>query len=450
MRHLRSVRTQELTHTQQIEAVFSNPALYQLAADVEMRQPVGRPQQHPPWALLAYGVLARTFRSGAKVEVELAQADTWQRIVDVVDRMRTQHPGLEIPAAGDRAPGWDAWKHARNTYFTDPDVLAQLQQRFTELAVEQALRLGLLDPAGPGSLCHPDRSRVVYGDGTVIRPPYRPPAATRSTDPTTGKTKITYRDPAGQAIPKPTRRYDPDAAGYHGHTGSVHGQNYVALYARGDLPHQRVVLAVARVDRPGREAETAVAAIKALHTVAGGGIQGRRLRRRHARQAHRRPDEQLRRSGHQQGPRLGQDRRAQRQERPGAVAQSGPVGARWQQRSGLHASVGRGRRSRPRGRAGRDGTAHDRAPPDTQAAQAPSSCLRAVPLQRRLRGAVRERGLPGVGHSAWGGWRRRPPPRRRCPRHRRGGGGLHPPVRHPQRRRPSTQRSSAPCWSTGR
>jgi len=273
MRHLNSVRTQVLTHTQQIEAVFSSPALFRLAAEVEMRQPVGRPQHHPAWALLAYGVLARVFRSGAKVEVELAQPQTWQQILVVVDRMRALHPDLDIPAAGRQAPDWPAWKHARNKYFTDPAVLAQLQQRFTELAVEQARSLGLLDPAGPGSLCHPDRSGVVYGDGTVIRPMYRPPTATRSTDPATGDTKIAYRDAAGNAIPKPTRRYDPDAADYHGHTGSVHGQNYVALYARGDLPHQRVVLAVARVDRPGREADTAVTAIKALHTVAAGGIQ---------------------------------------------------------------------------------------------------------------------------------------------------------------------------------
>ena len=273
MSHLRVVRTQALTHLQQVEAVFASPALYKLAATVEMRQPVGRPQQHPAWALLAYGVLARVFRSGAKVDVELAQPDTWRCVLAVVDAVRTRHPELDIPPAGRRAPGWDAWKHARNKYFTDPEVLAELQQRFTELAVEQARSLGLLEPSGPGSLCHPDRTRVVYGDGTVIRPLYRPPAAKRTKDPETGKERIVYLDPAGKEIPQPTRRYDPDAADHHGHTGSVHGQNYIGLYARGDAPHQRVVLAVDRVDRPGREAAAAVAAFKRLHAVAGNGIQ---------------------------------------------------------------------------------------------------------------------------------------------------------------------------------
>src|SRR3712207_6311811 len=71
----------------------------------------------------------------------------------------------------------------------------------------------------------------------------------------------------------PTRRFDPDAAEYHGHTGSVTGQNFVALYARGDGPQQRVVLAVDRTPRPGQEADTAVELIKQVHAVAGGGIQ---------------------------------------------------------------------------------------------------------------------------------------------------------------------------------
>ena len=273
MSRLRLVRTQALTISEQIDAVFTHRALYELGALIPARQPTGRPAEHPPWLLLAYGVLARVFRSGAKIEAELAQPDTWARVCASVEQMTTAHPDLDIPAAGRRPPTWDAWKHARNHYFTDPDVLAALRQRFTELAVAQARDLGLLDPAGPGSLCHPDRSRVVYGDGTVVRPMYKPPAATRAVDAKTGQVSITYRDGDGKPIDKPARRFDPDAADHHGHTGPVHGQNFVGLYARGDAPHQRVVLAVDRVPAPGGEADTAVALVKQLHEVAGAGIQ---------------------------------------------------------------------------------------------------------------------------------------------------------------------------------
>jgi len=269
---LRVVRTQALTISEQVEAVFSNPGLYELAVEVPMRQPTGRHSEHPAWALLAYGVLARVFRSGAKVEGELADPATWARVLDVVGAVRAAHPDLDIPPAAARPPAWDAWKHARNHYFTDPEVLQTLQQRFTELAVAQARGAGLLDPSGPGPLCHPDRSRLLYGDGTVVRPMYRPPPATRTTDPVTGEVTITYLDPAGKPIPAPTHRFDPDAADHHGHTGSVHGQNYVGLYCRGEAAHSRIVLAVARVARPGLEADTAVAAVKALHAITGPGI----------------------------------------------------------------------------------------------------------------------------------------------------------------------------------
>ena len=106
----------------------------------------------------------------------------------------------------------------------------------------------------------------------------------------------------------------------------MHGQNFVALYARGDQPHQRVVLAVDRVDRPGLEADTAVAAIKRLHAVAGAGIQAvvydGAMRGVHI-------DELMTSCGargHQQGPRLRQDRRPQaaRTTRPRAGSPSAP------------------------------------------------------------------------------------------------------------------------------
>ena len=57
MSRLHVVRTQILTTAEQIEAVFSQPTLYRLAAVVPYRQPVGRPPLHPAWALLGYGVL---------------------------------------------------------------------------------------------------------------------------------------------------------------------------------------------------------------------------------------------------------------------------------------------------------------------------------------------------------------------------------------------------------
>ncbi len=279
--HLRSVpspsvRSRGLTSAEQITAVFSHPALYELAAVLPARQDgsVGRPANHPGYLLLGYGVLARVFRSGVRVQAEIAQPAVWQQLRDTIAATAEAHPHLEISAPGRRPPDWNAFRYARQRYLAEPETLAALQQRFTELAVDQAHDLGLLLPNGPGSLCHPDRSRTIYGDGTVVRPLYRPPAARRTTDPATGEATIVYLDPAtGSTVDRPTRRFDPDVAEHHGHSGPVIGQNFVGLYVRGDAPHQRVVLAVDRTPAPGQEADTAVRMVHRLHAVAGSGIQ---------------------------------------------------------------------------------------------------------------------------------------------------------------------------------
>lgn len=265
-------RPAAMTTNDKIRAIFSDPTLYELGALIPERQPIGRRSHFPGYLLLGYGVLARLFRSAARVETEIADPATWEVITQTIRNMHQRDPELVPRLPGPKPPNRDAFRYARDAHLTSDDVLPQLQALFTECAVDRAREFGLLNPNGPGSLSHPDRSRVVYGDGTVVRPLYRPPAATRTTT-KDGETVITYTGPGGAPQQAPTRRYDPDAADYHGHAGPVHGQNFVALYARGDHPGHRVVLAVARVDRPGHEAATAVTAIKALHEIAGNGIQ---------------------------------------------------------------------------------------------------------------------------------------------------------------------------------
>lgn len=261
-----------LTTSEQIRAVFSHRALYEIAAVVPEKDRVGRPRLFPTYLLLGYGVLARVFRSGARAGQELTDPAVWRVIRETVETA-IDELGLDVPPPGTRPPDWPAFRYARDKYLTDPVIQDAMLEVFTELAVAQARSQGLLDPCGPGSLCHPHPTRTVYGDGTVIRPMYRPPRARRTTDPRTGRTVITYLDEAGKPVPNPGRRYDPDAADYHGHAGPVHGQNYVAWSVRGPGAHQRVVLAVDRVPRPGQEADAAVSAFKRLHEVAGTGIQ---------------------------------------------------------------------------------------------------------------------------------------------------------------------------------
>ena len=271
----RGRRPLPLTTTTQIRAVFSHPALYELGALLPTRAGVGRPARHPGYMLLAYGVLARLLRSANKVAAELREPHIWALVTTTIAQAAAVLGEDLVPPPAAEPPDWDAFRYARDTHLahlTRPDILAALQQLFTTLAVEQAQQMGLLNPQGGGSLCHPDPTRTVYGDGTVVRPLYRPPTATRTKNPTTGKTTITYLADDGTETDKPTRRFDPDAAEHHGHTGSVHGQNYVGTYVRGPGHHQRVVLSVDRVPRPGLEADTAVTALTRVRNAAGSGM----------------------------------------------------------------------------------------------------------------------------------------------------------------------------------
>ena len=174
MTRLRLVRSNVLTTAQQLEAIFSQPTLYQVAAAVPYRQPVGRPPLHPAWAVLGYGVLARVFRSGARTELELASPGVWPRILELAEEVRAEHPDLDIPPGHPtRPPDWAAWKNARNRYFADPEILAELQAAFTETAVEQARDFGLLDPARPRVAVppahHPGGLRRRHRDPTHVQ-----------------------------------------------------------------------------------------------------------------------------------------------------------------------------------------------------------------------------------------------------------------------------------------
>ena len=262
----------KLTTAEQVAAVFAHPGLYAMADVVPAKDRVGRPRKYPTYLLLGFGALSRVYRSGTRAANELCDPATWQVVGQAVAAARDAYD-LDIEPPGRQPPNRYAYRNARDARLADPGILADLRQAFTEQAVLQARSFGLLNPAGPGSLCHPHSTRTVYGDGTVVRPMFRPPAARIQIDPDTGHKTTVYLDGKGNPIPAPARRFDPDAAEYHGHTGPVHGQNFVAWCVRGPDAHQRVVLAVDRVPRPAMEADTSVQLLRAVHAAAGSGIQ---------------------------------------------------------------------------------------------------------------------------------------------------------------------------------
>lgn len=227
----------------QLDALFASPLIHRIAADI--RPHAGRTRRHPIALHLAFGAMARLWRSANRVDAELSHRTTWDAIVERYNAGAATHPeGEPLRAVGVPLTS-DTYRHARDR-LTHDDTLALLSESFTRHSVHLAQRVGLLHPDAGGSRTRPDPTRTVYGDGTVVRPLYRPGNSGRR---------------------------DPDAEEHVRHDGPIWGNDLVAIAARGPEAHHRVILAVGRVHTRGHEAETAVGLIRQVHAVAGDGIQ---------------------------------------------------------------------------------------------------------------------------------------------------------------------------------
>lgn len=244
--------------------LVSSPYVAELATHMSGTR-TGRKRAHPEWVVIVYAALARHFRSNNRLDGEL-RTGLWDTL-----RGEATDAGLSDPGPKPfRYPHLAYW---RDQVMTNPERRDALLAAFTDIGLDHARQQGLLKPDGPGSLTHPDTSRVIYGDGTVVRPIFRRPRTTTTTDPDTGERTTNYVHPTtGEHTPTPTGRFDPSASDYHRFDGPIHGNNFVIAFARNKTPNRRIILGVDRVDGPGQEAHTAVALIERIHAQAGPGI----------------------------------------------------------------------------------------------------------------------------------------------------------------------------------
>lgn len=235
--------TRQPHHTTRLEALFTCPFIHDLAHDIGNLGP--RRRRHPVALHLAYGALARLYGSANRLDAELAHRANWDQIVTVYNTGAANHPhGIPLAAIGVPITA-DTYRHFRDR-LCDTEHLDTFLEAFTLRSVGIARAVGLLHPNGPGSRTRPAPSRTIYGDGTIVRPLYKPE----------GK-----------------GRHDPDAERHTRHDGHIWGNDLVTIATRGPNPHQRVILAVGRVHQRGREADTAVELIGRVHRHAGEGIQ---------------------------------------------------------------------------------------------------------------------------------------------------------------------------------
>ena len=238
--------SRQLSRPEACEAVLSWRYLHDLAHALPSQR-AGRPRQHPLALHLAWAALARVHGSGNRLDVETRDRSTWRRYVDIYNRGARAHPrGQPVDRWCDRLTS-DTYRHTRELLCADEN-LAALRDWFTVCSIEQAQELGLIAHRAGGSLTRPSPLRVVYGDGTVVRPMYK------------------NREANG-------RRIDTDADEHTRHDGTIIGNNIVFAAARGPEHNRRVILAVTRVGEPGQEAATALELISNVVAVADGGVQ---------------------------------------------------------------------------------------------------------------------------------------------------------------------------------
>lgn len=241
---------------EKVEAIFRNPALYELAGGIPTprSEAGGRPRNYPSFMLLGYAALISVFRSARQVEAELSHPIVWELIRSVVAEQLPDRPADHLPATPMRR---HHYLYGRDRYLSDPQVLGRLSERFRTAAVAQARQTGLLDPAGGGSWTHPSRDRLLHADGKVIAPLFRAKPGDERVDRATG-----------EILPK---RTEPDAAlHFEGDGEAAWGTKFVLVAARGEDYGTRVLLDIEPVAKPGEEASRAMRSFRRLVPLAPG------------------------------------------------------------------------------------------------------------------------------------------------------------------------------------
>ena len=238
---------------EKVEALFANPALYELAALVPEpdRTRGGRPRQYPPVMALAFDALLSVFGSARQVEAELAHPLVWDLIRRTVHEQR---PDIVVPARPMRR---HHHRYLRDRYLTDPGVLRAIGALHRQLAVDQARQIGLLDPNGPGSYTHPDLSRMLYADGKVITALFKATPDHRKLDKTTGELRLPRHEPDGHLH-------------FQGDGETAYGVKFVLVAVRTTDHRGRIIVDTEWVPTAGGEAATAMACFERLAPLAPG------------------------------------------------------------------------------------------------------------------------------------------------------------------------------------
>ncbi|MFB8394036.1 hypothetical protein [Streptomyces yangpuensis] len=230
--------------------LVANPALYEVAAEVFPRKTsgnAGRPAHYPPYIYLIFVAAISIFSSARSVEANFRLGSVWKIVVEGVRHCLGDKEADLLPETGPERHHWMDFQPKMIR------ALPRLREISRDTWIRQAIAQGLLSEKRPrGNWLRPDRSQVINGDGTVVRPP-SDQTEEFSVDKRTGEIR--------------RHRVDPDAGiQTEGDGNSIYGKKLVAFSTRvAGKPHSRWFLNVDSArhrspeEDPDREEEASVA-----------------------------------------------------------------------------------------------------------------------------------------------------------------------------------------------
>lgn len=273
-----------------VVATATSPLFHRLAAVLPQHYGWGRPRHHESdLVTLVYGAARRQFRSYRRLDPEFAQQ--WPAF-----RAACLERGIDL---GPVPPRYSHWEGARDRVLSR---LPDFARTFTEGSLELANDLGLLHGEA-GSIGRPDRSQVVYGDGTHLKGKFKRHLG--EWDDTELGPCLAEFDLSGGAT-TPARLLKRDGGrwvAYHPETrkkigyaridedAHVHdkylelvdrsstrarrarGHGLVMWHVRGEAAHTRITLALGLESGNG-EADAALRLLLELKALAGDGVRG--------------------------------------------------------------------------------------------------------------------------------------------------------------------------------
>lgn len=235
-----------ITSRELVRELIWGDQIYALADCVPPRDPHegGRPRRYPMWVVFLFDALLHHFGSASRVESELEGGGLW----DLIQREAYAHHGETVSDLHMTRHTFGYWRNA----LKDPVLAEKLRAAQTKSAIRIANGLGLICSDGPRSPTRPDETRLIVGDGTVLRPRSTHAAGSTRLNKATGELKV--------------RRADPTATIHTTGTGDrVTGNKAVIWAVRGPGTNRQVVLDV-KMDKAGHggEARTALSALDDL------------------------------------------------------------------------------------------------------------------------------------------------------------------------------------------